>query len=124
VLLPPAKKRGHRKNPTGKPGTLSLTVACDQGTSITLTGKLTAMIPAKTKHGKKRKKTIAVPTVRSMVMAGSSRTIPVKLPKAALAALRAGNHESATFTMTARNANGTATATATATIAKLKPVKT
>lgn len=95
-----------------KPGTLSLTVKCDQTGRVKLTGTLTQLIGKKPKHGKQRSKTYKLGPASARVKAGRLLTLTVKLPAAAVTALGNGANESATFTLTATNANGAGRATA------------
>jgi hypothetical protein len=99
-------------------GALKLTARCDQAAKLLLAGKISAVLKThgrSPKTGKRRQpktKTFQITAVRVSIGANKSQTLSVKLPKAALAALRNEAHESATFTLTATNANGTSTSTA------------
>jgi kumamolisin len=116
VLPPTAKTNSRRthKRPKGKPGTLRFVARCSQVASLTVTGKVTETLKAKKgKHHHRRAKTFRIAAVRGTGTPGQTITLTVNLPKAALAALKAGRRESLTVTLTATNANGTGTATAT-----------
>jgi hypothetical protein len=106
--------------PNKKPpkSALTLTARCNQAAHLTLSGKISAVLVAKGSSpnpGKgKRPKTKAfqIGPLRASITAGKSLTLTVKLPDAALAALKAGARESAAFTLTATNTNGSSQATA------------
>ena len=102
------------KHPKKHPpfGVLKLAVRCDQTAAVTLTGRITAVI--KLKRGKKRTQTMAftISAVGGTATAGEPLTMPVRLPKAALAALERGARESVLFALRATNANGTGAASA------------
>jgi hypothetical protein len=66
-------------------------------------------------------RTFRVKALRSSVKAGKPITFTVKLPAAAVAALKSGARESAAFTLTAKNAGGTTQTPAR--FARLKPRK-
>jgi Divergent InlB B-repeat domain len=94
-----------------KPATLSLKASCDQAASGTVTGTLKIVTKQK---GKKKTKTFHLSTAHvSLTTGGTSPVVTVKLPAAAVNALKLRAKESATFTLTAKNANGTVSATAT-----------
>ncbi len=105
----------HKKRPPA--GVLGLTVRCNQAAAVTLTGKITAAIKLTPPAGKSQRRTktetFALAAIHGNPSAGRALTLTVKLPKTALAALRAGARESALFTLRAANANGTSTTTAT-----------
>ena len=64
-------------------------------------------------EGRRAKTTrLRIPAVSAQAAAGQSMTLRVKLPRAALAALRSGARVSVTFTLKATNANGSSKATA------------
>jgi hypothetical protein len=85
--------------------TLSLTARCDQAGRITVNGTITA-----TRRAKRTRFHTAAMTVQAT--AGTSLSLRVKLPRAALTALRGGARVSVTFTLKATNANGSSRATA------------
>ena len=93
-------------------------VRCDQAAQLLLAGKISAVLKTnssspKTGKGKQPKaKTFQITALRSSITANKSLTLSVKLPKAALTALKNGVRESAAFTLTVTNANGTSTSTA------------
>jgi hypothetical protein len=89
-----------------KPATLSLRASCDQAASGTVTGTLKAVI-------KKKTKTFHLGATSVRLTAGGTAVVNVKLPSAAVRALKSRAKESAAFTLRATNANGTASATAT-----------
>ena len=80
-------------------GTLSLSVKCDRAASLKLTGTVKEPI-GKKHHGKQRYKTFKLKAVSRTVKAGGSVALVLKLPAAALRALRHGAKESATLTLT------------------------
>jgi hypothetical protein len=108
VLLKKPKK-GKRKT---QPGTLQFTAKCDQAVSATLTGTL--LVTEGTKKKKKHKNvTFKVGPVRANIKPNTATTITVKLPGAALGALKKHDSMSGSFTLTATNANGKGTAQTT-----------
>jgi hypothetical protein len=109
VLL--AAPKGKPKKGAPKPGTVSLTVKCNQAGKVKLTGTLTQLIGSKPKHGKQRSKTYKLGPASGTVKAGHGLTLTIKLPTAGVTALGKGAKESAMFTLTATNANGTGRAT-------------
>jgi sugar lactone lactonase YvrE len=113
LLLAKAKGAQKHKKPKGKPGTLQSAVLCDQGASLTLTGKATAAIKPNVSKHRKHIKTFQLIAVRGTATAGQEITLAVKLPKAALKSLMTGAHEALTVTLAGSNANGIGTATAT-----------
>ena len=121
VLLATPKGKAKASAPVVKPGTLSLTVRCNQAGKVKLTGTLTQLVGAKPKHGKQKSKTYKLGPVNGTVKAGKALTLTVKLPAAAVSALGTGAGESATFTSAVNNANGTGRAEAK--VATLKGVR-
>jgi hypothetical protein len=121
VLLAAPKGKAKAGAPVLKPGTLSLTVTCNQAGKVKLTGTLTQLVGAKPKHGKQKSKTYKLGPVNGTVKAGKMLTLTVKLPAAAVSALGTGAGESATFTSAVTNATGTGRATAK--VATLKGVR-
>jgi virginiamycin B lyase len=107
VLLPPLKKPKRKHASKQSAGTLALRLTCNQAANVKLTGKVTAMIGKKPKHGKQRAKVFSVKPKRASVGRGVALKLTIKLPAAAIAALRRGVKESVVFTLTASNANGT-----------------
>ena len=87
----------------GRPGRVTLTATCDQAGTLTLSGSV-----------KIGRKTYRFKSGRSTAIAGRARTIALKLPAAALRAVRARKRASATFTLLAGNANGQSKTTAKA----------
>jgi hypothetical protein len=118
VLLPPTKKDRHTRKTRGKPGTLSFVVRCDQTAHVTLQGKLTEVVTPK--HGKKRNKTLSLPSTRGAARARVALTLTINLPRSALTALTAHARESVTVTLIATNLNGHSITTTT--IRTLKPI--
>jgi hypothetical protein len=106
-----ATKQSKKRPPKG---VLKLTAKCNQAVQLRLTGAITA-------KSKPKSKTFAISPIGATAKANRSLTLTVKLPKAALKALRKGATESAAFKLTVTNANGTSTARAK--IAKLKLAK-
>jgi Tol biopolymer transport system component len=110
-----AAQSAKRKKKQAK-GVLQLTARCSQAANVTVTGLLTEVIKKKRKkRGKSKRsrpKTLRVAAVGGSADAGKLVTLTVRLPRAALSALKQGARESLAFTLTATNANGTDTATA------------
>ncbi|HUA71730.1 MAG TPA: hypothetical protein VMA96_11620 [Solirubrobacteraceae bacterium] len=121
VLLVAPKGKPKKGAPIVKPGTLTLTVKCDQAGKAKLTGTLTQLIGQKPKHGKQKSKSYKLGPVSGSAKAGKALTLTVKLPAAAVTALGHGAKESATFTVT--DTNGSGTGRATAKVAMLKGTK-
>lgn len=92
-----------------KPAALALKASCDQAASGTVAGTLKVAT-------KKKTKTFHVGPVHVSLSGGGTTVVTVKLPAAAVKALKAKAKESATFALRATNTNGTATATATISI--------
>jgi hypothetical protein len=111
VLLAKRHGRNHRHDP--KPGTLTLTVRCDQAAAVRLTGRLTTLTGRARSHGKRRGQTTPLGPVRASVRAGAARSLTITIPTGALKALARHQRESVTFSLSATNANGASTATAT-----------
>ena len=99
-------------------GGLELTARCDQPAQLLLAGKISAILktnsssPKPGKGKRPKTKTFQIKAVRASITASKSLTLSIKLPKAALTALKNQARESATFTLTATNADGTSTRTA------------
>jgi hypothetical protein len=107
------QKRGRKKGaPKVKPGTLTLTVKCDQAAKVRLTGTLTRPLGKKPRHGRQRSKVYRLAPVSASVEAARSVTLTVRLPAGALTAFGRGAKESATFAVTATGRGGTGGATA------------
>ncbi|HET6869427.1 MAG TPA: hypothetical protein VFH80_26185 [Solirubrobacteraceae bacterium] len=112
VLLAARKGKAAKRAP--KPGTVSLTVKCNQAGKVKLTGTLTQLIGAKPNHGKQKSKTYRLGPVSGSVKAGRVLTLTIKLPAGAVTALGRGAKESARFTAV------TGAVRATRTVAMLK----
>ena len=112
VLLAAPKGKPKKGAPKVKPGTLSLTVKCDQAGKVKLTGTLTQLIGKKPKHGKQKSKAYKLGPVSGTVKAGRALVRTVKLPGAAVTALGNGGKQSATFTVVETGAGGGGRATA------------
>jgi hypothetical protein len=121
VLLAAPKGKPKKGAPAVKPGTLTLTVKCDQAGKVKLTGTLTQLIGQKPKHGKQKSKSYKLGPVSGSAKAGKALTLTIKLAAAAVTALGRGAKESAIFTVTDTNANGGGRATAK--VAMLKGIK-
>ena len=106
VSLPHSQQSSHRQSPT----TLGLHVTCDQSAQATLTGTITKLLHARTKHHNAQTKAVRIPRTSASVTAGVAKPLTVTVPVAAATALAAGIPESASFTLTATNSNGTRTA--------------
>jgi hypothetical protein len=100
-----ASKAHHRV----KPRTLEVTITCDQSARVKLTGKVTSVPKAKKGRKPPKSKTFRIRAVTAQASAGNALKLTVQLPAAAL---KAGSHDSASFTLTATNANGSGTAAA------------
>jgi virginiamycin B lyase len=107
VLLPPLRKPKRKHTSKQSAGTLRLRLTCNQRAIVKLTGNVTALIGKKPKHGKQRTKTFPVKPKRASVGSGVAIALTIKLPAAAIAALRRGGKESVAFTLSVSNANGT-----------------
>jgi hypothetical protein len=112
VLLTAPKGRAKKGAPKIVPGTVSLTLRCDQATTATLTATLTRLVGAKPKHGKQRSVTSRLGPVKKTLKAARALTVTLKLPSAAVAALAKQARESLVFRLSAVNGNGTVHATA------------
>lgn len=108
VPLVKPKKRGSKV----KPGTLSVTVKCNQAAKVRLSLTLTRPVGKKPKHGKQRTITTTVRGISASVKAGRVKVFVVKLPQSVLKLLGAKVTESGVFQLTAVNGNGTTHATA------------
>ena len=75
-----AAPKGKAKKGAPKPGTVSLTVKCNQAGKVKLTGTLTQLIGSKPKHGKQKSKTYKLGPVSGTVKAGHGLTLTIKLP--------------------------------------------
>jgi hypothetical protein len=125
VLLPTNQRvskpgRGAKGKPAVQPGTLSLTVTCNQNANVALTGTLSEVLVspgARTAHAKRRVVHYRLGPARASARSAHRLTLTIKLPAAALQALAHKVSESAAFTLTAVNSAGTSKATAS--IAKL-----
>ena len=106
VLLAAPKGKPRKGARAVKPGTLTLTVKCNQAGKVKLTGTLTQLIGKKPKHGKQKSKTYKLGPVSGVVKAGRALMLTVKLPVAAVTALGDGGKESATFTVVEAGAGG------------------
>ncbi|HWF50747.1 MAG TPA: hypothetical protein VG294_08920 [Solirubrobacteraceae bacterium] len=92
----------HHKGTKGKPGQLTLSFTCTQGATVTLTGTVTE----KGKGKGTKPKTFHIAAHHASARAGTSGTMTVTLPAAALRGLVEHHSESAVFTLAAANANG------------------
>jgi hypothetical protein len=110
--------KAHKTGPLKKekPGSLALTVECDQAAAVTIKGTVT-ITGKKPKHGKAPTQTVTLPAIHVTVNAGVATTVTVSLPHSVLAELAAKRAESVKFTATGTDANGTsAAASASATL--------
>ena len=109
VLLhkPKRKRHGRTRRSAVKPGTLALSVKCDQAARVRLAGTLTRLLGKKSKHRRQRARRTRLGPDVAAVSAGRSATLTLKLPSAALKALARHVKESVTVTVTATNADGT-----------------
>jgi phosphodiesterase/alkaline phosphatase D-like protein len=112
LLVRPKLKKGAKASVTDEPDVLLLRAKCDQAASVTLTGVITERIK-KSRRKKASTKRFTMRATGSLV-ANTALTLVLKLPSAAVAALRAGKPESAAFVLSAHNAHGSATAGARA----------
>jgi hypothetical protein len=104
VLL--ATRRGKHASKQ-KPGTLSVTLSCNQRVGVTLTGRVIRLVGKKPRHGKQRTATVNLAQARRTVNAGRKVTLTVKLPASAVTALGHGANETVAFTLASTNGNGT-----------------
>jgi hypothetical protein len=106
VRTPKGRKGKRLRKQVGK---LILKIRCDQGAKLKLTGKLTEQLRKKGHHKKQRRhrKTFKLRAISKNLSAGRTITITLKLPKAALNALKRGGRESVALTLQATNSNGT-----------------
>jgi hypothetical protein len=105
VLAPAAKQRGRSKH-ANKPGTLSVSVTCNQAANVTLSGVLTEYLGKRRGRHGQRTHTFQLRTAQASVVAGMPLLLNLKVPKSTLTALKNGKHESVTFSVLARNSNG------------------
>lgn len=105
----PAKPTCHLKalSLKGKSGSISFSTSCNQAASGTVGASL--------KEKKKPKKTFRL-TAHASLSANSATKITLKLPRAAVKALKKKNSLSGKVVLTASNANGTSTVTITVTV--------
>jgi List-Bact-rpt repeat protein len=102
-----SRRKARKGAPKIVPGTLPVTIRCDQATRATLTGVLTRLIGAKPQHGKQRSTTSRLGPVHKALKAGRGVTVTLKLPTAAVTALAKRARESVTLRLSATNATGT-----------------
>jgi uncharacterized membrane protein len=114
VLLKASKKT------KGTPGTLAVSVKCNQSASASVGGVVVELVGKKPKHGKQKTKTFKLKAVRKPVSAGKTTSFTLKLPGSALKALKAGAKESVALTLVASNVNGSGQSAAA--IGRLKGV--
>jgi hypothetical protein len=105
VLL--RKSKRHRRL---KLGVLLLRASCDQAAALTLRGKLTVL--SRSAGRARRSRVFSLGAGRGTTAAGSPTVLMVKLPTAAIVALKRGAKESAKLTLSARNAHGSSRVTA------------
>ncbi len=89
---------------------------CTETVSVKVSGKVT--VTPKRKHGAHKAPKAKSYTFKSVGGSGSTLTLSLKLPGAALTALKHGARQAAAFTLTGTNANGKCKASAS--IARLK----
>jgi hypothetical protein len=75
---------------------------CDEAASLVLNGVITA-------SSKGKRNTFSVAAIHCSISSDKNLTLTEKLPAAALARLKAGQHESVVFTLNANNAYGSRT---------------
>lgn len=125
VLLPSNRKPGNRngRKPTSKvkPGTVTLTLTCNQAARVTLTGTLAEVLKAAGSHTARKQRVVhyRLGPARGSATASRRLSLTIKLPAAALQALARKAPESAVFTANVVNANGTSRASTK--LAKLTP---
>ncbi len=107
------KKPKGKKHKQAKIGVLTLTAACNQSATLTLSGKLTEQ---RNKHHTKH---FNFGTHTYMITGGKTLTITLKLPGGAVKALAKHKKESAALTLAVSNGNGINTSNLK--ISKLKP---
>jgi Bacterial Ig-like domain (group 3)/FG-GAP repeat len=91
-------------------GVLKVSLRCDQTARVSLRGSIVAILQVKS--GKRTRKTFRIAAVRVSITGGKARSLTVRLPKAAIQALKAHAREAVTFTLLATNSNGSRTSTA------------
>jgi uncharacterized protein YoxC len=122
----PAKRHGRKPTTKSRPGTVTLTVACDQAARVTLTGTLAEVVKlprVRSGRGHRTARRVVhyrLGPARGSAKAGRRLTLTIKLPAGALRALAQRSTESAAFTATAVNAGGTSRASAK--IRRLTPI--
>lgn len=99
-----------------KIGELQVTASCDQAATLVLSGVVTAAA-TKGKHHK-RKRAFAIRSQDRVANAGARLTLTVKLPAAAISALKIGRRESVVFKL--RATSGQLSTTTRATIGRLR----
>ena len=112
VLLAVPKGKAKKGAPKVKPGTVTVTVKCNETGKVRLTGTLIQLIGKKPKHGKQKSKSYKLGPVTRSAKAGKALALTIKLPAAAVTALGRGAKESVVLTVTDTNANGAGRATA------------
>jgi hypothetical protein len=111
---------GHRKGRKRiTTATLSLKARCDQSVNARASGSVTEVLAGKHKHRKAPMKKFNLDSVTASLNGRAAKVLVLKLPAAALAALSNGRKESASLTLTARNANGRGGATAKIAVLRL-----
>ena len=98
------KPKGTTQTVTATSHALKLTARCTQ----TVSGKLNGSVTVVPRHGKRR--TFKLGQLSPSLRAGSSVTLSVRLPKAALKAVQGAKAAFASFNLKATNSNGTALA--------------
>ena len=111
VLLTAPKGKAKKGAPKVKPGTVTVTVKCNEAGKVRLTATLIQLIGKKPKHGKQKSKSYKLGPVTGSAKAGKALTLTIKLPAAAVTALGKGAGEMVVLTVTDTNANGAGRAT-------------
>ena len=127
VLLPsnrkPSNRNGRKPTSKVKPGTVTLTLTCNQAARVTLTGTLAEVLKATGSHAVRKQRVVhyRLGPARGSATASRRLSLTIKLPAAALQALAQKAPESAVFTANVVNASGTSRASTK--IAKLTPTR-
>ena len=111
VLVPYGRTRKRHKGAI-KPGSIGVTVACDQTVAVAVTGTLFEEIPQTGRTNHQVHKSFPLQTVH-LAIAAHAVTLMIKLPSAAVTALMHGAREAVMLALIATNPNGTNQAKAT-----------
>jgi hypothetical protein len=104
-------KLAHSNNGKKSRAMLTLSAKCNQTARTTLTGTITELLRAKSKHRKAVTRTVHIPTLRVTLAGDLTKLLVVRLPRSAQSALTNRIKEAASFTLAAANSNGNSKAT-------------